>query len=70
MAKKARPGDLANLTHAFSAAAVDPALWEDAMGIAAQVTGSTGAALLPALIHPTFALYPIRGMTLALPYYR
>ncbi len=47
MATKARPGDLVSLTHAFSAAAANPALWEDAMVAAAQATGSTGAALLP-----------------------
>ena len=47
MATKARSGDLASLTHAFSAAAANPALWEDAMAVAAQATGSTGAALLP-----------------------
>jgi hypothetical protein len=39
--------DLANLTHAFSAAAIDPSLWETAMDAAAQTTGSVGAALLP-----------------------
>lgn len=51
MAKKARPGDLVSLTHAFSAAAANPALWEDAMVVAAEVTGSTGAALLPLRGH-------------------
>jgi DNA-binding CsgD family transcriptional regulator len=47
MATRARPGDLVRLTHIFSAAATNPALWEEAMATAAQVTGSTGAALLP-----------------------
>ena len=51
MARKARPGDLAGITHAFAAAAADPALWEGAMDAAAQVTGSTGAALLPVRGH-------------------
>lgn len=51
MGTKARPGDFTNLTRAFSAAAVDPALWEDAMSTAAQATGSTGAALLPLRGH-------------------
>jgi hypothetical protein len=38
MATKARPGDLVSLTHAFSAAAANPALWEDAMVAAAEAT--------------------------------
>jgi len=51
MARKARPGDLVDLTHAFSAAAANPALWESAMVAAAEATGSTGAALLPLRGH-------------------
>ncbi|MFZ3353186.1 MAG: helix-turn-helix transcriptional regulator [Xanthobacteraceae bacterium] len=51
MVVKLRRGDLAGLTHAFSAAAANPALWEAAMDAAAQVTGSTGAALLPVRGH-------------------
>jgi len=51
MVAKVRPGDLAGLTDAFCAAATNPALWESAMDTAAQVTGSTGAALLPVRGH-------------------
>jgi len=51
MATKVQPGDLVSVTHAFSAAAADPALWQDAMGVAAAATGSTGAALLPLRGH-------------------
>jgi DNA-binding CsgD family transcriptional regulator len=43
--------DLTQLTHAFSAAAIDPALWEAAMDTAARVTGSAGAVLLPLRGH-------------------
>jgi DNA-binding CsgD family transcriptional regulator len=51
MVAKPRCGDFVSLTHAFSAAAVNPTLWEGAMDAAAQVTGSTGAALLPIRGH-------------------
>jgi DNA-binding CsgD family transcriptional regulator/PAS domain-containing protein len=51
LAKKPRPGDLASITQAFSAGATDPRLWEDAMVVAAEATGSTGAALLPLRGH-------------------
>jgi len=51
MVGKIRPGDLVSLTDVFSAAAVNPAHWEDAMAAAAQATGSTGAALLPLRGH-------------------
>jgi DNA-binding CsgD family transcriptional regulator len=51
MVRKIRPGDLASLTDVFSAAAVNPAHWEDAMVAAAHATGSTGAALLPLRGH-------------------
>jgi hypothetical protein len=46
-----RVGDLAALTDAFSAAAIDPTLWVAAMDVAALVTGSVGAALLPVRGH-------------------
>jgi DNA-binding CsgD family transcriptional regulator len=46
-----RVGDLPALTDAFSAAAIDPTLWVAAMDVAAQVTGSVGAALLPVRGH-------------------
>jgi hypothetical protein len=52
-----RVGDLAALTDAFSAAAIDPTLWVAAMDVAAQVTGSVGAGLLPIRGHlPTIPI--------------
>jgi DNA-binding CsgD family transcriptional regulator len=42
-----RVGDLVALTEAFSAAAIDPSLWVSAMDVAARVTDSVGAGLLP-----------------------
>jgi DNA-binding CsgD family transcriptional regulator len=46
-----RVGDLAALTEAFSAAAIDPTLWVAAMDVAARVTGSVGSGLLPLKGH-------------------
>jgi len=51
MSAKRPPADLVNITHAFSAAATNPSLWEGAMDVAAQATRSTGAALLPVKGH-------------------
>ena len=47
MSAPLRKGDLAALTEAFSAAALDASGWEAAMDAAADITGSVGAALLP-----------------------
>jgi hypothetical protein len=46
-----RVGDLAALSEAFSTAAIDPTRWVAAMDVAAQVTGSVGAGLLPIRGH-------------------
>lgn len=48
-------GSISKIADSFAAAAVNPALWQEAMETAAEVTGSVGAALLPVRGHlPVF----------------
>jgi DNA-binding CsgD family transcriptional regulator len=47
MGRQRSLGDLTKLTDSFSAAAINPLLWEAAMDTASQITGSVGATLLP-----------------------
>jgi hypothetical protein len=50
-------GDLSQIVDSFAAAATDSTLWGNAMDVAAKITGSKGAFLLPVRgIYPRYLL--------------